>query len=62
MTSLVCVGDFEKHAFSVLPRNALDYYRSGAGREETLKENRRAFAKYVGLTTNLSGQSLLSME
>lgn len=45
MTSLVCVEDYEEHAFSVLPKNALDYYRSGAGREETLIDNKRAFSK-----------------
>jgi (S)-2-hydroxy-acid oxidase len=43
--SLVCVKDFERHAFSVLPRNALDYYRSGAGAEQTLAHNRQAFSK-----------------
>ncbi|XP_030767950.1 hydroxyacid oxidase 1 [Sitophilus oryzae] len=46
MRELVCVKDFEDYAYKVLPRNALDYYRSGAGREETLKENRRAFSRY----------------
>ncbi|RZB41002.1 hydroxyacid oxidase 1 [Asbolus verrucosus] len=44
--ALVCVKDFEKHAFAVLPRNALDYYRSGAGAEETLVHNRKAFSKF----------------
>lgn len=46
MTTLVCIGDFEQHAHSVLPKNALDYYRSGAGAEETLIHNRRAFSRY----------------
>ncbi|XP_063918002.1 2-Hydroxyacid oxidase 1-like [Zophobas morio] len=44
--SLVCVKDFERHAFSVLPRSALDFYRSGAGAETTLVHNRRAFSKF----------------
>ncbi|XP_044267492.1 hydroxyacid oxidase 1 [Tribolium madens] len=44
--AIVCVKDFEKHAFNVLPRNALDYYRSGAGAEETLAHNRKAYSKY----------------
>ncbi|XP_049793259.1 uncharacterized protein LOC126203064 [Schistocerca nitens] len=39
----VCLDDYEKHASTVLPRNALDYYASGAGREHTLKLNRNAF-------------------
>lgn len=46
MNDLVCVRDFEEHAYKVLPRNALDYYRSGAGRQETLENNRTAFSKY----------------
>lgn len=47
MSSLVCIGDFEQHAHTVLPKNALDYYRSGAGAEETLLHNRRAFSRYL---------------
>ncbi|KAH1013296.1 hypothetical protein HUJ04_002304 [Dendroctonus ponderosae] len=46
MRDLVCVKDFEEFAYKVLPRNTLDYYRSGAGRQETLDNNRRAFSKY----------------
>ncbi|KAF7269085.1 hypothetical protein GWI33_017842 [Rhynchophorus ferrugineus] len=46
MKNLVCVKDFEEYAYNVLPRNALDYYKSGAGREETLRDNRRAFSRY----------------
>ncbi|XP_060517368.1 2-Hydroxyacid oxidase 1 [Cylas formicarius] len=45
MSDLVCVKDFEDRAFKILPRNALDYYRSGAGRQETLENNRTAFSK-----------------
>lgn len=46
MRDLVCVKDFEEFAYKVLPRNTLDYFRSGAGRQETLENNRRAFSKY----------------
>lgn len=46
MNDLVCVKDFEERAYKVLPKNALDYYRSGAGRQETLENNRTAFSKY----------------
>lgn len=42
---LVSIKDFEEFACSVLPRNALDYYRSGAGAQETLANNSRAFSK-----------------
>lgn len=45
MNDLVCVKDFEDHAYKLLPRNTLDYYRSGAGRQETLENNRKAFSK-----------------
>jgi L-lactate dehydrogenase (FMN-dependent) and related alpha-hydroxy acid dehydrogenases len=43
--NLVCVGDFECHALSILPKNALDYYYSGAGEEFTLGLNRDAFRR-----------------
>ncbi|XP_018325124.1 hydroxyacid oxidase 1 [Agrilus planipennis] len=45
MSELVCVSDFEKEAFQNLPKNARDYYRSGAGLEKTLSENRNAFSE-----------------
>jgi len=43
--NLLCVGDFERHAVSILPKNALDYYCSGAGAEFTLGLNRDAFQR-----------------
>ncbi|KAE8746567.1 hypothetical protein FOCC_FOCC006681, partial [Frankliniella occidentalis] len=36
MSNLVCVDDFAREAHSILPRNALEYYRSGADGEVTL--------------------------
>lgn len=45
MSNFVCVDDFEKYAYENLPKNALDYYRSGAGQQTTLSDNRRAFSK-----------------
>lgn len=42
----VCVADFEKYAHEILPRNALDYYRSGANNEETLQDNVKAFRRH----------------
>ncbi|XP_013414099.1 hydroxyacid oxidase 1 [Lingula anatina] len=44
--SLVCLDDFEKYAFGKLDRNALDYYRSGANDEQSLRDNRAAFGRY----------------
>ncbi|XP_067626556.1 uncharacterized protein [Eurosta solidaginis] len=41
----VCVEDFEKDALRLLDKNALDYYRSGAGEQLTLNLNREAFKK-----------------
>ncbi|XP_017837748.1 peroxisomal (S)-2-hydroxy-acid oxidase [Drosophila busckii] len=40
---LVCVEDFERQAYSKLEKNALDYYKSGAGEQFTLGLNREAF-------------------
>ncbi|KAJ8966242.1 hypothetical protein NQ314_003657, partial [Rhamnusium bicolor] len=39
----VCIKDFEEHAIQILPRNALDYYKSGAGQQQTLILNSTAF-------------------
>nr|XP_023025404.1 hydroxyacid oxidase 1 [Leptinotarsa decemlineata] len=46
MSNLVSIKEFEEHAYRVLPRNTLDYYRSGAGQQLTLKQNREAFSRY----------------
>lgn len=46
MNSLVSLRDYEKRAFELLPRNALDYYRSGAGDEQTLAWNRSDFNNF----------------
>jgi (S)-2-hydroxy-acid oxidase len=43
--NFVCVRDFEHHAVSILSKNALDYYCSGAGEEFTLRLNRDAFQR-----------------
>lgn len=43
--ALVCVEDFEKKAVGQLEKNALDYYRSGAGEQFTLGLNREAFRR-----------------
>ena len=45
-TDPVCLQDIETIAHSVLPKNALDYYRSGADKMTTLEDNRRAFERY----------------
>ncbi|CAG9830777.1 unnamed protein product [Diabrotica balteata] len=68
MSDLVSVLEFEEHAFKVLPRNALDYYRSGAGKQETLADNRKAFfsalstAQALGIIYTLSTLSTSSIE
>ncbi len=48
-TPVVTVSDVERIAHSKLPRNALDYYRSGADQMTSLKDNRNAFQRYVFL-------------
>ncbi|XP_039295577.1 hydroxyacid oxidase 1 isoform X2 [Nilaparvata lugens] len=42
---LCCIDDFEEHAKKVLPKNALDYYRSGAASQLTLQLNIEAFQR-----------------
>lgn len=41
--ALVSVLDYEQRAFETIPRNALDYYRSGAGNELSMGLNRSCF-------------------
>lgn len=40
------IDDFEEAARAILPQMAYDYYRSGAGAENTLNANRRALDEY----------------
>jgi transposase-like protein len=46
MSEPVCISDFESHAKEFLPKNAWDYYSSGANEGITLRENRCAFNRY----------------
>ena len=43
--NVTCLQDIEDIALKTLPRNALDYYRSGANHMSTLRENQAAFQK-----------------
>ena len=47
MAKFVCIRDFENYALNNLTPVVRDYYKSGAGDEDTLKLNREAFKKYV---------------
>ena len=42
----VCVDDYEAEAARRLPKQAYDYYRSGADDERTLADNRQCFSKW----------------
>ncbi|CAD7088336.1 unnamed protein product [Hermetia illucens] len=44
--ALVCVEDYEKEAFRNIPKNALEFYRSGAGSEFSLTLNIDAFKRW----------------
>lgn len=46
MDKLVCISDFEKEAHKLLDNNSLQYYKSGADDEITLKENKEAFKRF----------------
>ncbi|KAG0255437.1 Hydroxyacid oxidase 1 [Actinomortierella ambigua] len=41
----VCLADLEANAYASLPKNALDYYRSGANDMQTLRDNQDAFER-----------------
>ena len=52
MSKAVCLQDIEDAAHKVLPKNALDYYKSGAEQQSTLHDNRRAFQRQaLGVVT-----------
>ncbi|XP_030052174.1 2-Hydroxyacid oxidase 1 [Microcaecilia unicolor] len=66
----ICTNDFEKHAKEVLQRSIYDYYRSGAGDQQTLADNEAAFRRLrlyprmlrdvsvIDLSTSVLGQSI----
>lgn len=58
---LVCIEDYEKEAFSKLSKEALDYYRSGADAETTLRSNIEAFKKLKILPRFLIDVSSIDM-
>lgn len=62
MKSLICIDDYEAEAFKKLPQEALDYYRSGADEELTLRANREAFKKIKILPRFLRDVSNINTE
>ena len=44
----VCLKDVEEAAHKILPKKALDYYKSGAEQQSTLRDNSRAFQRFPG--------------
>ena len=46
-TAFACVADFEEYAKRVLPRYAFLYFISGAEEEQTVEDNKNAFARFV---------------
>ncbi|XP_065209184.1 uncharacterized protein LOC135837708 [Planococcus citri] len=43
--SFCCVADFKEFALRSLPKNVVDYYCTGSGQENTIRNNRTAFDK-----------------
>ena len=60
-SALVCVADFEEYARRVLPKYAFNFYISGAEEEQTLRDNKKAYARLVVSAQFLSSQFLLSL-
>lgn len=59
---LICVDDYEKEAHKRLPRDALDYYRSGADEELTLEANKDSFKKWKILPRFLRDVARINMD
>nr|CAD7432566.1 unnamed protein product [Timema monikensis] len=47
MARFICVDEYEQYALRHLDKNALDYYKSGAGDEITLGQNKTAFNRLL---------------
>lgn len=62
MTKFICIDDYEKEAFKRLPKPALDYYRSGADEEVTLRTNVESFRRLKILPRFLRDVSNINME
>lgn len=62
MKSFICVDDYETEAYKKLPKEALDYYRSGADEELTLRANRDAFKRIKILPRFMRDVSNINME
>lgn len=45
LADLISLDDVEKRALDILPKAVRGYYESGADDEQTLRNNREAFAK-----------------
>lgn len=58
----ICVDDYEREAFRRLPKDALDYYRSGADEELTLLSNKEAFKRWKILPRFLRDVSRINVE
>lgn len=61
MDKFICVDDYEEEAFKRLPKEALDYYRSGADEQTTLQDNRLAFKRWKLLPRFLRDVSNVDM-
>lgn len=57
----VCVTDFEEKAHQIIDKQALDYYRSGAGEQFSLNLNREAFKRLFSIQkkTSLHAQNII---
>lgn len=59
-SSPACIKDLEEFAKKTLPRNAYDYYSSGADDQQTLQENVSAYKRSVlGAICSMSATLLL---
>lgn len=58
----ICIDDYEKEAYKRLPKDALDYYRSGADEELTLRANTDSFKRWKILPRFLRDVSKIDME
>jgi isopentenyl diphosphate isomerase/L-lactate dehydrogenase-like FMN-dependent dehydrogenase len=47
LSGYISLFDIEKRALEIMPLSVREYYKSGADDEETIKQNRKAFKKYI---------------
>ena len=62
LTDLITIQDLEETAAVVLPQAAHSYFMSGADEEQTIKENERAYDRFLFLPSMMVDPTNITMK